>query len=190
MVIQIAAMSKNRAIGFGNELPWDIPEDMKFFRSTTKGKACIHGRKTFDSLKKPLPNRLNVVVSRQAVKLTATYQNLVRQAEQDINNFRSANPRSTNLPTGLIFARTLQDAVAICDEYKDIYGPDVYVCGGAEIYKQALPFTDRILLTEIAREFKGDAFFPEFSAHEFQLSQRLERSQDDLVYAFCTYDRR
>jgi dihydrofolate reductase len=189
MIIQIAAMSKNRVIGMNNELPWDIPEDLQFFRSTTLGKACIHGRKTFESVGHPLPYRLNVIVSRNARDLENQYNEMLGNNPVQLKKYRAGQLKPGQKPTMVLFVTDLESAFKTCEMLSDIYGPDTYVCGGAEIYKQALPQTDRILLTEIDREIDGDTYFPEFDATEFKLVQKNPRSHDDIQFSFCTYDR-
>jgi len=190
MIIQVAAMSSNRAIGLANSLPWHLPEDLQFFKSVTLGRACIHGRKTFESLKKPLPQRLNVVITRHPLQMSESYKTMIDASNKSLDSYRGGQLAPEKKPTLLLFVSTLEEAFQSCETYANIFGPDIYICGGAEIYKQALPKTNRIYLTEIQREFAGDAFFPEFNKAEFELSNRKERVQGDLHYAFCTYDRK
>lgn len=165
MIIQIAAMSKNRVIGKNNGLPWNIPEDMKFFRETTKGHCCIFGRKTFEAVGHPLPNRLNVVITRQ-------------------NDF----PARSSSNAQLAVAPNLEAALEICHAHATKYGNDIYICGGGEIYQQSMPITDRILLTVIHQDFKGDAYFPEFDESQFKIVSRADRTEP-IPFSFLTYDR-
>lgn len=139
----IAAMAKNRAIGVANDLPWDFPEDMQFFREKTKKSVLIMGRKTYDSFGgKPLPGRFHLVITR--------------------------SPQSSPF-SNVLFVQTWSEALKLAKEKAPDYGPEIFVIGGAEIYKMSLNFCDRLYLTVIDREFKGDAFFPEFSEKEWQL---------------------
>lgn len=157
----IAAMAKNRVIGKENGLPWDIPEDMKYFMTTTQGKLVIMGRKTFDSLGKPLPKRVNYVVTRnpgfkaQGVQVFSSLASAVNAAKQEVQG-------------------------------KD---DEIFIIGGEEIYRQGLSFADRIYLTEIDREFPGDTIFPEFDKTLFRETSHRESRQGDLRYSFNVYDR-
>jgi dihydrofolate reductase len=126
----IAAMSENRVIGRGNSIPWHLPEDFHWFKRTTMGHALVMGRKTFESIGRPLPGRLTLVLSRGAF----------------------AHPGTTTV-------RSLGEALAAAG------GRDAFLCGGAEIYAQALPFCSDLYLTHVKRAVEGDAFFPPFEDH-------------------------
>jgi dihydrofolate reductase len=159
----IAAMAKNRTIGANGDLPWRIPEDFKFFKDKTTGHIMIMGRKTFESLGGPLPNRLHVVITRQK-----DYE-----------------------PDGAHVFPTIADALDFCSEQTDsgAWPEEVYIIGGGEIYKQMMESTDRILLTEIQKEFEGDTKFPEFSADDFEEVERSHREKP-VPFDFVTYERR
>lgn len=169
-IIQIAAMSENRVIGRDNALPWHIPEDLKFFKTQTSGRPCIFGRKTFEAVGRVLPNRLSVVVSRQS-------------------NYQLPKP-PPELQAELRLTDTLERAVELCQEPRiaSRYGEDIYICGGGEIFKQALSITDVILLTLIHREVEGDAFFPPFEDSGFRLIERLDRVEPE-PFSFLRYER-
>ena len=124
----IAAMSENRVIGNGNEIPWRISEDFKWFKNTTMGGVLVMGRKTWDSIGRPLPGRKTAVVSR-------------------------SNP---DLPEGVDLLDSLEAIES--RNYRD----QIWICGGAEIYRQALPNCQELYLTLVKRRVEGDAFFPEF----------------------------
>lgn len=156
----IAAMAKNRVIGAAGDLPWRIPEDFKFFKEKTSGHIMIMGRKTFESLGGPLPNRLHVVITRQ-------------------KEYR---------PEGAIVFHTVKEAVEYCRSQTAKWGDEVFIAGGGEIYKEMLPITDRIYLTEIQKDFPGDAKFPEFSKVEFKETDRRHREQP-VPFDFVTYER-
>jgi dihydrofolate reductase len=164
-LIQIAAMSENRVIGVAGALPWDIPEDMKFFRDTTKGHCCIFGRKTLESMGRPLPGRFNVVISRQA-------------------DYQPPNPEKAPF----VVVANLDQALEQCRRRHDEYGDVVYICGGGEIYQQSLSRTDVILLTVIHQSMDGDTYFPEFSEDQFKLAERRDRT-DPVPFSFMTYVR-
>jgi dihydrofolate reductase len=162
----IAAMSRNRVIGKDNKLPWHIPEDLKFFRAKTKGHVMILGRKTFESIGKPLPNRFHIVVTRQ-------------------EDFKFEDPTVEvvhDLPTAIELAHMLTT------KYKAKFGDEVFVVGGGEIYKQSMDVVDRIYLTVIEQDFEGDAKFPEFSEKDFKLTHKEDHT-DPVPFSFRTYDR-
>jgi dihydrofolate reductase len=139
-IIIIAAMAENRVIGKNNVIPWSIKEDMTHFRKLTNGWPCIMGRKTWESLpKKPLPGRLNIVVSK-----TMTAGGV---GSDDVRFFSS-------LPL----------AVEYCSSYEKIF-----ICGGQAIYKQALEFADKIELTLIHQQYDGDTFFPEIDSSSWSV---------------------
>ncbi len=163
IVSQIAAMAKNRVIGTNLKLPWNIPEDLKFFKDTTNGHIIIHGRKTYESLGfKPLPNRLNIVLTR--------------------------NPETLPPHKDIVVYTNLEDALEYAKTKTDEWGEEVFIGGGGEIYKQALPYTDRIYLTVIHKEFEGDAKFPEFDKNIFKEVRRDDR-QGPIPFTFFTYER-
>ncbi len=157
----IAALARNRVIGIDNRMPWHLPEDMKFFRETTRGRPVIMGRKTWESLPdafRPLPGRLNIVVSRNA-----GYQ-----------------------ATGATVVGSLPDALAAAGDAEV-----VFVIGGAELFRQTLPLADRLLLTEVDQDFDGDALFPDFDRAAWQeVSREAQVAGSGLPFAFVRYERR
>ncbi len=159
----IVAVAKNDVIGGNNTLPWDIPEDMKFFREKTKGKAIIMGRKTFDSVGHPLPQRLNIVVTRQA-------------------DFKPAAPNVVVRPN-------IEAAVEYAKSQTSKYGEEIFIIGGGEIYKQSLPMVDVIYLTRIHKEFPGTVLYPKVSPTEFELVEQRDRTEP-VPFSFLTYMRR
>ncbi len=164
MISAIAAMAKNRAIGVANDLPWDFPEDMKFFRDKTKKSVMIMGRKTFDSFGgKPLPGRFHIVITR--------------------------TPQTSGFPN-VIYLETWEQALALAQvKNSDAYGPEIFVIGGAEIYKLSLRHCDRLYLTLIDQEFQGDAFFPEFSEKDWKLIED-RKSTETPALTFQVWQRR
>jgi dihydrofolate reductase len=128
-------MSRNRVIGRGNGLPWRLPKDLQFFMTTTMGHPVIMGRRTFESMKAPLPGRTNIVVTRDS-------------------GYRREGIRvASDLEAALATARRqcLADG-----------GDEAFVAGGAEIYRLALRVATRLYVTEVDAEVEGDTFFPEF----------------------------
>lgn len=161
MISIIAAVARNGVIGKGNRLLWHLPEDMRHFRETTRGKPVIMGRKTWESLPdsfRPLPGRLNIVVSR--------------------------NP-SYQSPEALR-ASTLDEAIS-----KAGHAEELFVIGGAELYRLAMPLADRLYLTEIDQDFDGDAFFPGISAGDWrEVSRKMPQSTSPPRFSFVVYQRR
>lgn len=167
IVSHIVAASENGAIGIANGLPWHIPEDLKFFKETTKNSVIVMGRKTYDSLGKPLPKRVNIVVSRSAKK--------------------SDFPQDVILHTDI--AKAVNEAKDIGDK-QDL--SEVFIVGGSEIYKQTLEkdLVDRIYLTRVFKTVKGDAFYPDVDLTRFKLSSERLSENEDCKYAFLTFDRK
>ena len=124
-----------RAVDINNNLPWHLPEDLRYFKQVTMGKPIIMGRKTFESIGRPLPGRTNIVVSRDPA-----YQ-----------------PDNVRVVNSLDAARDLAESVCMIDGCSE-----AMVIGGAQIYEQALPLADRLYLTQVHAEVVGDAWFPEF----------------------------
>ena len=164
----IASVARNGAIGLGNGLVWDEPADKRWFRQQTLGCPVIMGRKTWDSLPprfRPLPGRPNIVVTRQT-------------------GWHDA---------GVLPAASLEAALALARPLAQASGAArVFVIGGAQLYAQALPLADRLLLTEIDADLPGDAFFPAWRHEHFQAVRResaTSSGQPALGYAFADYQR-
>lgn len=160
LVIAVAAMASNRVIGLAGRIPWHLPEDLKHFQALTRGHPIIMGRKTFESLPKPLPQRTNIVVSRRL--------GLV-------------------VPAGVESVSDPESALAVAQRAPG--GEDrIFVVGGAEIYRALLARTDRIELTLIERSYDGDAYFPPFESEAFRLvGERV--GVGALPHRYLTYDR-
>jgi len=155
----IVAIAKNHAIGKDNKLLWYLPNDLKHFKDVTSGHTVIMGRKTFDSVGKPLPRRRNIVVTRQAITIE-----------------------------GCEVVNTIEAALALCADEAE-----VFIVGGAEIYRQALHLTNRIYLTVIDQDFDGDTFFPELNPTEWEETERENFEPDEknkYSYSFITFERR
>ena len=149
----IVAMSLNRVIGAGNQIPWHLPEDFKWFKATTTGHVIVMGRKTFESIGKPLPNRTTIVLSRSAF----------------------SHPGVTTI-------RSLDELPAI------IAGREVFICGGAQIYAQALPLCSDLFLTLVKREVAGgDAFFPPFE-DKFELVEEIRDTPEFKILHYRAKD--
>ena len=158
----IAALSRNRVIGKNNQLPWNLPEDLSYFKRMTVGKPIISGRKNFEAMGRVLPKRLNIIVTRQP---NYSVPNAVVVATLDLA-LQSA--RAEALRTGV---------------------DEIFIIGGGEIYAMALPVTDRLYLTWIDREVEGGVFFPEVPEGQFREISRQEHSENGWNYAWCVADR-
>lgn len=164
-IAMIWAMAENRVIGINNNLPWHLPNDLKYFKKLTTGKPVIMGRKTYESIGKPLPNRINIVVT--------------RDTDYDAPGIKVVN--------------TVESAIELADAECLVSGNDeVIIMGGAEIYKACLPKADRLYLTQVHAEVKGDAYFPEFDIKEYQEISREDFNADGpnpYDYSFMVFDR-
>ena len=157
IVSLIAALTRNRVIGIKNDLPWRLPDDMKYFFQTTKGHTVIMGRKNYDSLPekfRPLPNRMNIVVTRQE-NFNAPGCTVVNSLEKGIERAKEANEQ------------------------------EVFNIGGAELFKLGIPHTQRMYLTEIQTELPGDTYFPEVNKSDWRETSRRHHPADERhAYAF------
>ena len=162
----MVAKASNRVIGRNNKLPWYLPNDLKYFKQVTFGKPVIMGRKTWDSLGKPLPGRTNIVITRQP-------------------DFQAE---------GAKVVATLDEAVTMAENVAFIEGQDeAVVMGGAEIYALALPKADRLYLTEVHAEVEGDTWFPEYDTAEWKEIGREDFSAEGpnpYDYSFVVYERK
>jgi dihydrofolate reductase len=155
----IAALAANRVIGSNNALPWRLPADLKRFKTLTMGHPVLMGRKTHESIGRPLPGRRNLVITR--------------------NRGYSA--------AGCEVVHSLNEAVAACSDTREIF-----VIGGAELYRESLPRAHCLEFTEIHAEFEGDAWFPGFSAAEWRETGReIHREETGVAfrYDFVRYER-
>lgn len=159
----LVAMAKNRVIGINNQLPWYLPEDLKHFKSLTMGHAIVMGRKTYESIGRPLPGRINIIVTRQ---------------------------KSYMIP-GVIVVHSIGHALRVCEEHVD-GGDESFIIGGEELYRQTLAISQRIYVTEIQSTFEGDAFFPEIDPSEWKEIERQKYSgenTENLAYHFVVLER-
>jgi dihydrofolate reductase len=153
----VVAIDAQRGIGVNNQLPWHLKEDLQHFKRITSGHPIIMGRKTFDSIGRPLPNRRNIVVT------------------------RNPNWRHEGV-----------DAVASVDAALKLAGEgEAFLIGGAQIFADALPLTDRLIVTEIDKVFACDTFFPEIDAQQWKevARERHHSDENECDYAFVTYQR-
>lgn len=163
-ISMIAAMGSNRTIGKDNDIPWHLPDDFQYFKSTTQGHYVLMGRKNFESLPpkfKPLPNRPNVVISR----------NQAYEAD------------------GAEVVFSLESALEIARQHNE---PEAFIIGGGEIYKLGLAYAQKIYLTEINAEFNGDTHFPEFDKRQWKEVSRKHHPADErhkYSFDFVIYEK-
>ena len=159
----IVAVSRNGAIGLNNQLPWYLPEDLKYFKSVTMGKPLIMGRKTFDSIGRPLPGRANIVLTRDP-QWTSDGVEVVQSVEQALV------------------------AGEIACEAADV--DEIMVIGGEQIYRMTIDLADRIYLTQVDADVEGDAFFPDIDLNDWsQTRVKLPEIIDKHPYQFLVLDR-
>lgn len=154
-VIIVVAVAKNNVIGRDGKLPWHLPSDLQHFKKTTMGFPLIMGRKTFESIGRPLPGRDNIVLTRDP---------------------------SLQLP-GCIVVHTFEDAVEHCGSEEK-----VFIIGGAEIFRIALPFTDTIIVTALERDVEGDVYFEPINTDEFELVDQKDYDEEE-PYQILRYER-
>jgi dihydrofolate reductase len=161
----IVAVADNGVIGKDNALPWKLPEDMRHFKQVTMGKPIIMGRKTFESIGKPLPGRTNIVISRngaftaEGVRCVSSLEEALLEAEQPV----SMEPA--------------EEAVVI---------------GGSEIYQVALPLADRLYITEVHANVEGDAVLPRVEWDDWREVRRehhVAQAPNPYDYSFVFYER-
>jgi dihydrofolate reductase len=159
MIVSIVvAISENHAIGKDNKLLWHLPNDLKHFKAITSGHTIIMGRKTYESVGRPLPNRRNIVITRQNIAID-----------------------------GCEVAGSIDGALALCADEAE-----VFIVGGAEIYKQSMQLTDRIYLTIVHQEFDGDSYFPEIDSSEWRETAHEDHEPDIknmLPYSFIILEK-
>jgi dihydrofolate reductase len=159
---QVVAAADNNAIGKNNQLLWSLPNDTKFFKNTTWGMPVIMGRKTFESLGKPLAGRTNIVITRQK-----DWQ-----------------------PEGAFVVHDLKEAMTVAASTD---AKEAFIIGGAEIYKQTLPLTQRVYLTRVHATLDADAYFPAMNFADWNLLSQLDFTADAkhaYAYSFQVWERK
>lgn len=152
----IAAMSLNRVIGAGNKIPWHLPEDFKWFKKMTTRQVIVLGRRTFESIGNPLPNRTTVVLTRSAEPIPGVL------VISDLSRLDPAQPP---------FA-----------------GREIFICGGAQLYNEALPLCSDLYLTLVKRIVEGDTFFPPFE-NRFDLVAELRDEPEFKILHYRNQER-
>ncbi|MEQ7800436.1 dihydrofolate reductase [Pedobacter sp. ASV1-7] len=156
MISVVVAIGENNAIGKDNQLLWHLPADLKHFKEITSGHTIIMGRKTYDSIGKPLPNRRNIVMTRTP--------GLQIQDVEVVSN--------------------IDEALALCTTEKE-----VFIIGGAEIYKSTLNIVNKIYLTRVHQSYDADTFFPKIDSNlwdETDVKKHLPDEKNHIAYTFST----
>ncbi|MEK7190250.1 MAG: dihydrofolate reductase [Patescibacteria group bacterium] len=161
MISLIAAIGKNNELGKNNTLVWNMPTDLKYFRDTTKGHTVIMGRKTFESIGHPMPNRKNIVITRD-------------------KNYRA---------DGVEIVHSLEEAIESCPNTSE----EIFIIGGTEIFKQAMPIANRLYITHIdAQDKDADVFFPEIIPviwNEISHEEHKKDTENPFDYTFSIYEK-
>lgn len=166
MINLIAAIGLNNELGYKNQLLCHLPNDMKHFRQLTENNFCVFGRKTYESIGKPLSNRTNIILTRDTKAMPPYGTFIYNSLESVIDEYVNYNEKENEL----------------------------FICGGSEIYKQSLPYAERIYLTVIEHEFpKADAYFPQFSLLDWKVTGNIKNAADEdnpYDYCFVRYEKR
>lgn len=154
-IVMIAAMAKNRTIGKDNQIPWHLKEDFEFFKQATLGYPIIMGKNTFNSLKQPLPNRENIILTRFPLD-------------------------------GLQCFTAMDEAIKYCQS--NSYDK-AFLIGGSSVYEEGLKIADKILLTQIEKDYEGDTRFPEINNSDWKLVEVVKAysEENDFHYSFNTF---
>jgi dihydrofolate reductase len=180
----IAAMSLNRVIGAGNKIPWHLPEDFKWFKRQTAGNVVVMGRKTFESLGQPLPNRKNLILTRHPRQLIRQHPEVFGQYKE-WRGGRSIKRQKYQLRFTRLDGNRNED-IRIFNSLKlldpEEFSDEIFICGGAQIYEQLLPRCSDLFLTLVKREVEGDAFFPPFEKRFLLLEELRDTPEFKILH--------
>ena len=157
----IVAIDKNRGIGKDNGLLWHIPDELKRFREITTGHPIIMGRKTYESIGRPLPGRINVILTRD----------------------------QTYTAGGCVIMHSVEEVLEKYGNSKE----ELFIIGGGEIFEELFPFSDRLYITLLDEEFKGDTYFPEFDANQWEVVSDIKGLVDrenHYAHTYYIYERK
>ncbi len=159
----IAAIGKNHELGFGNQLPWHLPDDLKRFKDITRGHTVLMGRKTYDSIGRPLPDRRNIIITRD----------------------------TTFVAPGIEVAHSLDEALRLASldngkRFEEVpEEPEVFVIGGGQVFTEALPRAQKMYLSHVETALPADSFFPKFDLGEWKiLSEEFHPKDEKHLYDF------
>ncbi len=165
LISHLVAMAKNRVIGVNNDLPWNLPGDLNHFKQYTLNRPILMGRKTFESIGKPLPQRINIVISRSLSEIDG------------VNVF-------SEVQEGIAFAKQYNKKNQLEDE--------VIIIGGAQIFNETLPIMNRIVLTQVDCEIAGDVYYPEIDMNNFlkkNISKHLKDEKNQFDFSIDLYEK-
>lgn len=176
MIISIiAAHGKNLQLGLNGKMPWHLPDDLKHFRKLTWGHVILMGRKTFESIGRPLPGRKTIVISRN----TSTGKKLTT----------SASPSTSKETTSLIWVDSISKGINWAQEQQE---NELFVIGGGEIYKSTLSLAQRMYITEVSYDGDADTFFPQYDSSEWKVIETTfpEDPNTSSLMKFITLERK
>jgi len=162
MISFIVAMDRNHVIGSNNQMPWHLPNDLRFFKETTTGNTIVMGRKTFESIGRVLPNRKHIVITKS----------------------------TTDFPNEVEIVHDIETIVKLSEDNNE---EELFVIGGGNIFKQLLPYADKLYVTLINETFEGDVFFPVISMEEWEEVSRekgIQNERNPYEYYFIQYVRK
>jgi dihydrofolate reductase len=162
LISMVVAATDNDVIGRDNGMPWHLPDDLKYFKARTMGKPMLMGRKTFESIGKPLPGRTSIVLTRD---------------------------RAWRAPEGVVVVHSLEEAL---ERASAGAASELCAIGGAEVFRLVWPLAKRLFLTRIHASIPGDTFFPKPDPREWKEVERVEHAVDDrhaYPMSFVTLDR-
>lgn len=178
----IAAIGPYRELGKDNKLLWHISEDLKRFKKLTEGRAVIMGRKTYESLGKPLPNRLNIVITRNK-HLKQTHFDVLKHCSKKVFFCGSLD-------------KAIKTAKDLISKISDLGPDEIFIIGGGQIYAQALPLADKLYLTVVEKtpdhpdgKFDADTFFPEYKYHFKKTIYQKKRERNGCNYQFLELEK-
>ena len=160
ILTMVVATTRNHCIGKDNKMLWHLPGDFQYFKTVTSGHPIIMGRKTFESIGRPLPNRTNIIITRN----------------------------TDYAPDGVVVVHDIESAIAHAQTCQG--GDEIMIIGGANIYEQCMPICHKIHLTEVDTVIDGDAYFPKIDALQFTCESVSEwHTENDLSYRFTVWER-
>ena len=165
VISHLVAMAKNRVIGVNNDLPWNLPDDLNHFKQYTLNKPIVMGRRTFESIGKPLPKRMNIVISRSLSEIDG------------VNVF-------SEVKDGIAFANQFNENNQLEDE--------VIIIGGAQIFNETLSIMNRLVLTQVDCEIAGDVYYPEIDMNNFlkkNISKHLKDEKNQFDFSIDLYEK-
>ncbi len=171
----IVAMTRSKVIGHHNTLPWHLPEDLKYFKEQTMGSPIIMGRKTFESIGRPLPGRLNIVVT--------------RNHDYKYNGTSNGKyPMEASPKVDIVHSLDKAIEIAHKDPAVSQNQRSPFLIGGAELFRLGLSKCRRLYITWIETEFEGNTYFPEFELDSYKLIKKTEL-ESPFAHSYCVYDR-